>query len=161
MALALHFGKGNSKASDENPPPEEEVPRERCDTLQAEHREIVVGQLGMDGCPGGAEEIQIETDRESEEDSLDEDAGQDRVPAAATEFLANMQATCPEMIRAIHVWQVLRRLALPLRAADGDFYPLSHATTRPYTFWSHSWHGALVAQWYPLPCFLVMGSLIK
>ncbi|CAE7232167.1 Rai14 [Symbiodinium sp. CCMP2592] len=62
----------------------------------------------------------------------------------ASDFLASMEATRPDIIRAAPVQHVLRGLARPLRAdGDYDFYHLSHTTTRGYTFWSHSWHGSV------------------
>ena len=134
----------------------EPVPAERlegpCVDFDMFGRESSEGQL--DATPekqqwhntyGTPEKQWHNTSIESLASSGSESEKLDAAKAIAVDFLALLQVTRPEVLRAVPAFQVLWRFGQVLRGTwrPEKLYNLSQQAESIDEFWSHSWHGSV------------------
>ncbi|CAE7488349.1 unnamed protein product [Symbiodinium natans] len=85
----------------------------------------------------------------SQADVPDADVGQvEKIQGALADFIGKLKLTSSDMLRTTAAHRALWRFGRPLR--DPEFsrqlYGWSDVTKRVAQFWSHSWHGSVVAK---------------
>ncbi|CAJ1332199.1 unnamed protein product, partial [Effrenium voratum] len=70
-------------------------------------------------------------------------------------FVASMELTRPDILRAVPAYMVLEYGGAALRRSGGDFYGKSRMAEKIQNFWSHSWHGNV---WHKYSTLLVLNN---